>query len=84
MYYVYMLMSLDTKEEFYLGYTKDLKKRVERHNNGKNKSTKGRKWELVYYEAYLTSGYAKKREDKLKRNRRMKQLLLKRIKASIK
>ena len=29
MYYVYMLMSLDVKEEFYLGYTKDLKKRVE-------------------------------------------------------
>jgi len=84
MYYVYVLLNIDNQTEFYLGYSKDLRKRVEQHNKGYNISTKGKHWKLVYYEAYLTEHYARKRESSLKSNRRMKQFLMKRIKSSIK
>ena len=84
MYYVYVLLNIDNQTEFYLGYSKDLRKRVEKHNKGYNYSTKGKNWKLVYYEAYLTESYARKREYKLKNNRRMKQFLIERIKSSIK
>jgi len=50
-YYVYVLESKEHKEH-YIGYTLNLKKRVEEHNHGKNTSTKRYKpWVLIYYEA---------------------------------
>ncbi len=52
MYYVYLLKSLITNK-IYKGSCSDLRKRVERHNTGKVKSTKSYKpWKLVYYEAF--------------------------------
>jgi len=39
MYYVYFLKSLNTSFR-YVGYTSDLKRRIQEHNNGFNKSTK--------------------------------------------
>lgn len=52
MYYTYILKS-KKDSQFYLGSTKDLKKRFKEHNDGKVYSTKYRKpFELVYYEAY--------------------------------
>lgn len=53
-------------ERFYLGSTIDLKQRLQSHNRGENKATKGHQWELVYYEAYLTLAAARQREHKLK------------------
>ena len=84
MYYVYVLRSSEDRESFYLGYTSDLRKRVKEHNQGLNKSTRGKQWQLVYYEAYVRESYARKREQKLKHNRRMKQFLLQRILESLK
>lgn len=66
MFYVYILKSkLDNK--LYIGYTKDLRKRIEEHNNKKSRATKYRgKFELIYYEAYKAEEDARKREHNLK------------------
>ena len=84
MYYVYVLRSIGEDKVFYLGYTGDLRKRLVSHNKGENVSTKGKQWQLVSYEAYVTESFARHRETQLKKNRRMKQLLLKRVDESIK
>ena len=83
MYYVYILKCL-TSNELYIGYTYDLKRRMEEHNSGKSKYTKGRKWELIYYEAYKAKEDATKREYQLKRGVQQKRWLKERIKHSIK
>ena len=52
---------------FYVGYTKDLKNRLEKHNKGKVNSTKKRQpLKLVYYEACLNQEDAIHREKYLK------------------
>lgn len=66
MYYVYVLRS---KKDFknYTGYTSDLRKRLEEHNEGKSASTKNRiPLELIYFEGCLNSKDARKREIYLK------------------
>ena len=68
-YCVYMLKSIEKKPVTYVGYTKDLKKRVILHNLGKGaKFTRGKKWKLVYYEKYSTKSLAMKNEFILKKN----------------
>ena len=48
-----MLKSLGRKPITYVGYTKDLKKRISLHNLGKGaKFTRGRKWKLIYKEIF--------------------------------
>ena len=70
MNYVYLLESLDEDKKHYIGSTKDLKRRFEEHNSDKGcKTTEGRKWKLLYYEAYETLQLARKREYQLKNNR---------------
>ena len=66
MYYVYVLQSeLDMK--FYTGFTKNLEKRMEEHNSGISRATKGRlPLKLVYYEFCLNLKDAMKRERYLK------------------
>lgn len=66
MFYVYLLES-KKDSSWYIGYSGDLKKRFESHNNGKNSSTKNKKpWKLIYYEAYIEKDDAKGREIFLK------------------
>lgn len=66
MFYVYILQSLKDSF-FYVGYAKDLKKRIENHNVGKVVSTKKRiPLKLVYYEACLNQQDATHREKYLK------------------
>lgn len=51
----------------YIGYTNDLRRRLNEHNIGKNLSTKSRApFELVYYEAYKSEKDARNREHNLK------------------
>jgi putative endonuclease len=53
--------------KFYIGYTKDLIKRIKVHNNGLVSSTKNRRpLDLVYYEACINQDDAIKREKYLK------------------
>ena len=66
MYYVYVLHS-EPDSEFYVGFTKDLKLRFDRHNKGLVESTKNRRpLSLIYYEACLDQNDATKRERYLK------------------
>jgi putative endonuclease len=62
MYYVYILKSqLDGK--LYIGYTANLRDRIQRHQSGKVLSTKPRRpFELIFYEAYKSKEDAKRRE----------------------
>jgi putative endonuclease len=65
-FYIYVLESLvDGKR--YIGYTHDLKRRLEEHGKGKSFSTKFRlPFKLIYYEGCLHSEDAKRRENYLK------------------
>lgn len=71
MYYVYVLK---INNEFYIGYTEDLKRRVQQHKS------KG-EVELIYYEAYLNKKTATNREKKLKHHGSAWRALRKRITA---
>ena len=52
-FYTYVLRSLKDNN-FYTGYTKNIKLRFEQHNNGLVESTKNRTpFELIYFEACL-------------------------------
>jgi len=65
-FYTYVLQSLKDGN-YYVGYAKDLRKRIEEHNAGKNFSTKSRNpFKLIYYEACLNEQDAKQREKYLK------------------
>ena len=69
--YVYLLRSLKDKE-YYLGYTTDLKRRLDAHNKGAVRATKARRpFELLHYEIHTTKELAKMRERKLKHNPNM-------------
>ena len=83
MYYVYLLQSLDNEDKNYIGYTKDLKRRLKEHNKFHKGYTGKEKWRLVYYEAYLSKNDAVRRENSLK-DGRSKYHLLNRVKASLK
>jgi putative endonuclease len=66
MYYVYVLES-EQDRKFYTGFTRDLQKRIEEHNSGISRATKGRiPFNLVYYEFCLNHKDAMRREKYLK------------------
>jgi len=62
MFFVYILFS-QKDHKFYTVFTFDVERRLEKHNQGKNISTKNRRpLELVYYEAYKEEMNARGRE----------------------
>lgn len=66
MYKVYILKS-EKFGRYYIGHTKDLENRIERHNQGKVRSTKAyRFWNLVYSENFENKKEACKREMEIK------------------
>ena len=68
-YYVYMLKSKGINSVTYVGYTNNIKKRLNLHNAGKGaKFTRGRKWLLVYKEKYKSKKEAISREYYIKKN----------------
>ena len=82
MYYVYLIVSEEGKK--YIGVTSDLKRRISSHNSLTNKGyTRGKKWKIVYYEAYLSKKDAIIREKRLKQDGRAKYALLKRVSNSL-
>ncbi|MBN1384280.1 MAG: GIY-YIG nuclease family protein [Elusimicrobia bacterium] len=66
MFYVYVLKSLKDNK-LYIGHTSDIKKRVEWHNAGKQKSTKYRlPLKLAHVEIFSSRSEAMRREKELK------------------
>ena len=76
-YYVYLIASTNKKKTIsYVGYTKNLKKRLSLHNSSKGaKFTRGRKWILVYYKKFLEKKIAMSEEFKLKKNYKLRNRL---------
>ena len=72
-YYVYMLKSLGKVSVTYVGYTNNLKKRIDLHNTNKGaKFTRGRKWKLIYKEKINSKKEAISREYYIKKNRKLR------------
>ena len=66
MHYVYLIES-ESSAARYVGYTDDLRLRIDDHNSGKNRSTKaGRPWRLKTYLAFSTKQQALEFESYLK------------------
>ncbi len=83
MFYVYVIQSKKTKD-LYFGFTTDLEKRLEVHNQGKNISTKfGVPWEIVFCEGYRSEKDARMREKALKHYGNSRTHVKKRIKNSL-
>tara|TARA_Y100000389_G_scaffold144030_1_gene142359 strand:+ start:56 stop:316 length:261 start_codon:yes stop_codon:yes gene_type:complete len=54
----------------YVGYTNNLKNRIEKHNSNKGaKSTKGYKWLLIYSKKFKSKNKAMSYEYKLKKDK---------------
>jgi putative endonuclease len=69
-YSVYILKS-KKDGSYYVGHTKDLTDRLERHNQGRVRYTKSKgPWKLVYSEEYPARSAAMKREKKIKKRKR--------------
>ena len=84
MTYVYVLHNPGWKNQFYVGVTNNIDKRVRKHNTNNTASTRGGTWKLVYYEAYQSRSYALTRERTLKKNRRVWRHVRERILESLK
>ena len=68
-----MLKSLGKNSVTYVGYTNNLKKRIDLHNTNKGaKFTKGRKWKLIYKEKLNSKKEAISREYYIKNNRNLR------------
>ena len=69
-YYVYLIVSVkNNKFISYVGYTNNIKKRLDLHNTSKGaKFTKGRIWKLAHLEKFKSKNLALKREYKLKKD----------------
>lgn len=73
-------MRSERHDEIYVGFTNDLKRRFEQHNNGESTHTKKyMPWKIVYYEAYPSAKLARTRETRLKYNGNAIRELKKRI-----
>ena len=77
-FYVYMLKSIGNGlNKTYVGYTKNIKNRLTKHNSNKGaKSTKGHKWILIFKKRFNTKNEAMSFEYKLKKNRKQRKLIL--------
>jgi putative endonuclease len=65
-FYVYVLHS-GRDDGLYIGFTGDLRRRLQEHKDGKSLATSSRgPWTLIYYEAYAEQADAEGRERYLK------------------
>ena len=61
-YWVYALIS-EKDNRIYVGFSKDVQKRLKEHNSGKTKSTKGyRPWRLIFTKQCTTRVEARELE----------------------
>jgi len=76
-YFVYLIGSYqNSKLITYVGYTNNLKKRLNLHNTGKGaKFTRGRTWKILYTEKFQKKNKAISREYYIKKNRKLRKLI---------
>jgi putative endonuclease len=73
-FFVYMIANSSNKKIVtYVGWTNNLKKRLQLHNSGKGaKFTRGRKWILIFKKEMLSKKNAMQFEYKLKKDRKIR------------
>ena len=73
-FYVYIIISKKINKHItYVGYTKNIEKRLKLHNSSKGaKFTKGNKWYLIYKKSYSSKSIAMREEYKLKKNYKLR------------
>jgi len=74
-YFVYLICSRNNNNTLisYVGYTNNLKKRINLHNTSKGaKFTRGRKWSLVYKKRFKNKVEAMKYEYILKKDYKLR------------
>ena len=77
-FYVYMLKSINKEAtKTYVGYTNNLNLRLKKHNSGFGaKSTRGRKWKIIYKKKFYDKSLAMSFEYKLKKDKIERKRLL--------
>lgn len=67
MFYVYLLRSINFPDKTYIGFTEDLKARLQAHNAGESRHTaKFAPWQLISYHAFADRRKAQEFEYYLK------------------
>ena len=77
-HYVYMIKTIGgVYDKTYVGYTLNLKNRLQKHNSGKGaKSTKGHKWRVIYKKKFKTKSEAMSFEYFLKKKRSLRNKII--------
>ncbi len=77
-FYVYLIANFNNKKIItYVGWTNNLKKRIQLHNSGKGaKFTRGRKWILIFKKKLLSKKKAMQFEYKLKKDRKTRKVII--------
>ena len=78
-FYVYMLKSITPgSNKTYVGYTNNVKLRLEKHNSNRGaKYTKGYKWLVIYIKKFKSKNKAMSYEYKLKNDKIQRKNILK-------
>ena len=81
-YYVYLIKTINSRiNKTYVGYTNNLRNRLDKHNSNKGaRSTKGFKWVLVYKKKFISKSKAMSYEYKLKKNRKKRNEIVEKYK----
>ena len=77
-FYVYLIANFNNKKIItYVGWTNNLKKRLQLHNSGKGaKFTRGRKWTLIFKKKLVSKKKAMQFEYKLKKDRKTRKVII--------
>ena len=77
-FYVYLIANFNNKKIItYVGWTNNLKKRLQLHNSGKGaKFTRGRKWTLIFKKKLVSKKKAMQFEYKLKKDRKARKVII--------
>jgi|TARA_B110001452_G_scaffold356_1_gene315 putative endonuclease len=80
-FFVYIIKTTTkTITKTYVGYTNNLKNRLDKHNNNQGaKSTKGHKWKIIYKKKFISKSEAMSYEYKLKKDRKLRSKILNEI-----
>ena len=81
-YYVYLIKTINSRiNKTYVGYTNNLRNRLDKHNSNKGaRSTKGFKWILIYKKKFISKSKAMSYEYKLKKNRKKRNEIVEKFK----
>jgi|TARA_Y100000748_G_C15168096_1_gene360596 putative endonuclease len=81
-YYVYLIKTINSRiNKTYVGYTNNLRNRLDKHNSNKGaRSTKGFKWVLIYKKKFISKSKAMSYEYKLKKNRKKRNEIVEKYK----